>query len=82
MNEIQVIDKMYFYPKEYFCPLDYETKNLNKTSKTVGIHWYGESWLSPNKKFRKKLKRIYVRVFGINSFNKIKSFIKRGKWNV
>ena len=79
INEIQIVNNIYFYPKEYFCPLDYETKILNKTSETVGIHWYGESWLTPQKRLKKKLKRIYVRIFGINSFNKIKSYIKRGR---
>lgn len=79
INEIQIANNIYFYPKEYFCPLDYETKILNKTSETVGIHWYGESWLTPQKRLKKKLKRIYVRIFGINSFNKIKSYIKRGR---
>lgn len=33
------------YPKEYFCPLDYTTGELNITGNTRTIHHYAASWL-------------------------------------
>lgn len=80
ISEKIVINKVAFYPKEYFCPYDYETKILNKTSKTIAIHWYGESWLSSSKKILNKIKIIIKRIIGINRFNNLKNkFKKRSK---
>ena len=32
------------YPREVFCPVDFDTKVLQKTRKTVAIHWFSGSW--------------------------------------
>ena len=32
------------YPKEVFCPVDFDTRVLKKTRKTVAIHWFSGSW--------------------------------------
>lgn len=45
-NEIQVIDGVFVYPKEYFCPMDYKTKLFSFSNKTVSIHHYDASWHS------------------------------------
>lgn len=42
------------YSKEYFCPLNYDTKELTITDETVAIHWFGESWLTKRDKIKFK----------------------------
>lgn len=37
-DEIQKIAGISVYPKEYFCPKDFETGKLNITSNTYSIH--------------------------------------------
>lgn len=41
---LQSVGGISIYPKEYFCPIDYRTKECVITSKTVSIHHYAESW--------------------------------------
>lgn len=69
-----------FYPKEYFCPIDYETKKCLKTKNTHTIHYFAGSWM-PKKTFIQKVKSticiIAKKVLGKNNYNKIKNKIKR-----
>lgn len=58
------IDNVCFLPKEYFCPLDYETKELTITKQTYAIHWFGQSWMNPFEKFRKTAKRFLTKIIG------------------
>jgi glycosyltransferase involved in cell wall biosynthesis/mannosyltransferase OCH1-like enzyme len=71
------LDNIAFFPKDYFCPLEYETKKLNKTENTIAIHWYGESWLSDSKRIQNKLKFVIRRTIGEENFKKIKNSIKK-----
>ncbi len=43
-DSFQVVEGLAIYPREYFCPVDYETEKLKKTRKTVTIHWFASSW--------------------------------------
>ena len=43
-------DEVRVFPKEYFCPRDYETGEMNLTDNSFSIHWYGASWLSAEAK--------------------------------
>ncbi len=73
--EIQDVDGIRIYPKDYFCPIDYETKELIITDNTRSIHHYAESWLPLKakifnlskkifgKKFSKKCSAIYNKLF-------------------
>ena len=45
-NEYQTIDGFDVYPQEYFCPKDYETKNLKLTNNSVCVHHFDGSWKS------------------------------------
>ena len=51
-SEIQFVGEIYIYPKEYFCPMDFHTKKITITSKTVSIHHYSASWQTPIMKFK------------------------------
>lgn len=55
IQEIQKVAGITIYTPEYFCPLDYWTKTMNITDKTVSIHWYDASWVSPYQKIVKLL---------------------------
>ena len=46
-GSIEQIAGLNIYPHEYFCPINYDTNQLTITDKTVSIHHYKESWLSP-----------------------------------
>lgn len=49
-DRIQCINGAVIYPVEYFCPMDYQTKELIITENTVSIHHYSASWLSEKEK--------------------------------
>lgn len=53
-----VYNNMCFLPKEYFCPLDYETKKMKKTNNTYAIHWFSGTWMTKIEKFKKVIKRM------------------------
>lgn len=38
------------YPKEYFCPLNYYTREMKKTKNTYSIHWFDASWYNSKQK--------------------------------
>lgn len=63
INEIQTIDGVTIYPREYFNPLDDNTGRLNITSNTHSIHWYSKTWLNVSP-FRMKLSRWAHRYMG------------------
>lgn len=44
-DEIQFIEGIWIYPKEYFCPIDYKTKEYIRTKNTRTIHHFAASWL-------------------------------------
>lgn len=45
------------YPKDFFCPMDYDTGYLDITNNTASIHHFYGSWLTPRKKKWLQLKR-------------------------
>lgn len=54
-NDIQCVDGIWIYPREYFCPMDYSTGNLNITNNSYTIHHYSGSWLPWYVLFEKKI---------------------------
>ena len=49
-NKHQIINDINIYPLDYFCPMDYNTGQVNVTERTYSIHWYDMSWLSKKEK--------------------------------
>lgn len=49
-NMIQYINDAKIYPPEYFCPLNYQTKELTLTPNTIAIHYFNASWISDEEK--------------------------------
>jgi len=68
----QTINGVIFYPQEYFCPYDYTTGRMIKSSQTYSIHWYTQTWVAPSKRILAKFSKIFHRAFGINCFKWLK----------
>lgn len=65
MNGVeQCVSGFKIYPKDFFCPLDYSTGILLKSSNTYSIHTFNGSWLSPETKKAKKVSQFCNRHFG------------------
>ena len=60
------------YPKDYFNPYESTTGRLNKSLKTVSIHWYMGSCLSRQQKVRSIITKPIHRIFGTHCFQRIK----------
>lgn len=58
LPEIQEIGGITIYPKDYFCPKNYQTGEMEITSNTVSIHHYGATWVPVEQKIERKLWRI------------------------
>jgi hypothetical protein len=51
MNDVQqTINNVTVYPKDYFCPKDYNTRIINITENTHTIHHFEGSWLTAGQK--------------------------------
>lgn len=77
ISEIQKVDSILIYPKEYFNPRNNNTGVLEKTDKTYSIHWYSQSWVSAKERFRSKVTRPIHRIFGENCFKNLKNLLKK-----
>ncbi len=71
-SEIQLVDGIYVYPKEYFCPMDYISGKLDITENTYSIHHYSASWHNEKEKYafvlqRKLNRRLPKRISSIMS---------------
>lgn len=89
-DKYQVVDGLAVYPREYFCPVDFETEKLHRTRKTVTIHWFAGSWhteeeweaLREEKRRQEREKRSNLRVtighklLGEIGYEKLKAILK------
>lgn len=62
-DEIQQCCGFTIYPKDYFCPIDYDTRELKITENTRTIHHYAESWVSRSTRFKNALSRLFGKRF-------------------
>ena len=76
INGIQSVAGMTIYPSDYFNPFDDATGRLNKTDNTRSIHWFSKTWLAPDP-WRTWLARAAHRIFGTDTFSKIRNIIKK-----
>lgn len=90
-DRFQVVDDLAIYPREVFCPVDFDTKKLKKTRKTVVIHWFSGSWHTEEEleamrqeKLQQRRERssnirytIGNKLFGEEGYKKLKSLLKR-----
>ena len=74
--EIQECCGFTIYPKDYFCPIDYDTRELVVTDNTRTIHHYAESWVPRSARFKNALRRIFGKrfiTFLVNAKKKIRN---------
>ena len=64
VDEIQCIDGIYIYPKDFFCPIDH-VNNLILTDNTVSIHNYAGSWLPESQKLKTRI----IKLLGARVWN-------------
>ena len=88
----QTVVGLTIYPREIFCPVDFDTRVLHKTRKTVAIHWFSGSWQTEEERQyleaeakrlaaeRRSERRVAIgtRLLGKTGYEKVKSLL-RGK---
>ncbi len=58
IDKNQILDDVYIYSTEYFCPLNYKTNELSITNNTYSIHHYDATWQPFSMRLKTNLKRI------------------------
>ena len=56
--DLQQVAGVWIYPKEYFCPIDYHTKECHITKRTHSIHHFAGSWLGMSSKFKNMIQKV------------------------
>jgi mannosyltransferase OCH1-like enzyme len=56
-NQIQECAGVWIYPKEYFCPIDYNSGKKELTINTRTIHHYSATWKTSKQKYKHQLVR-------------------------
>ena len=69
---IQQVAGFTIYPAEYFCPINYFTKERVITEHTYSIHHYAESWVTT----RMKLYELCNKVLGIENTKRLANSVK------
>lgn len=62
--------------RDFFCPFDFATGEMKKSTNTVGIHWFDASWRDSSINLREKMLRPVKRIIGKERFAAIKKFLK------
>lgn len=73
---IQNVADINIYPADYFNPFDDATGRLNKTPNTRTIHWFTKTWLNVSP-LSQWLSRFAHRIFGVNTFSKLRKIIRK-----
>ena len=91
-GKFQVVDGFAVYPKEVFCPVDFDTEQLHRTGKTVAIHWFASSWKTEEERRLLEAERarlhyekvsaaryaFFTQLLGEKAYHKLKAlFLKR-----
>ena len=89
-DRLQTVAGLTIYPKEVFCPVDFDTRLLHKTRKTVAIHWFSGSWQTEEERLyleaeakrlayeRRSERRVAIgrRLLGEAGYEKLKVILK------
>ena len=90
-GRFQQVEGLAIYPKDIFCPVEYDTMKLKKTRRTVTIHWFSGSWhteeeleIMRQEKLQQRRERasniryaIGNKLFGEKGYEKLKGLLKR-----
>ena len=89
-NQIEEIEGLKIYPKEYFAPKSFDTGIIHKTKNTYSIHQYDASWFTDEEKIKhqKDIKRykmqkitkfpnrVLMKILGEKRYCRLKKLIK------
>ena len=76
-NEFQSVDGVLtLYPRDFFCPKDYHTAQIELTDNTVCIHHFNASWFSKEEQIRHERYVRYVKKYGTEKAKKIVNIIE------
>lgn len=75
-GQIQEIDNISLYSKEYFSPYDYINCVDERTDNTYCIHWFYVSWMSFREQLKKRIKKVLVKIIGKKNMNCLRGIIK------
>ena len=89
-NIFQKLGDFVVYPSDYFCPINWKTKKIEKTDNTYTIHYFNASWLSEKEKKQRKKERmadyivhlpniILKKFLGNDRYQNLKNLLKRIK---
>lgn len=70
-KEIQQCDEVWIYPREYFCPKDFETGVITLTENTYTIHHFDASWHTEREKKMYAFRHRVSACFGNSGMAKI-----------
>lgn len=56
------------YNNEYFCPINFTTKEINVTQNTYAIHYFDASWFTKELKRKEKFLKAVYKIFGKRMF--------------
>lgn len=62
-NTFQIVNGLTLLPKDYLCPKDYETEEINITSNTLVIHHFDSSWYGEEEILFKNIVNRHKKVF-------------------
>lgn len=74
-DQLQEVDGIWIYPKDFFNPLDDLTGRLTKTENTRSIHWFARTWQNRHP-FTQWLSRMSHRLFGMR-LHHLKKIIRK-----
>lgn len=90
-GKFQVVEGFAIYPKEVFCPVDFDTEVLCRTKKTVAIHWFASSWKTEEERQEVESERkrlhdeqasaaryaFFTKLLGEKTYSKLKALLLR-----
>lgn len=90
-GQFQQVEGLTIYPKDVFCPVEFESMKLRKTRRTVTIHWFSGSWHTEEELEAMRQEKLQLRrekfsniryavgnqLFGEEGYEKLKHFLKR-----
>ena len=80
VNQLELAhDKLFLFPKEYFCAKNLGTGVLENTAETYTIHHFAMSWIPLKHKFLANFKRKLMRIFGVTTITNLISIFNLKK---
>ena len=67
----QVVADVEIYPPDIFCPFNLETGKLRLTDRSVAIHHFAGSWMTPRQKFHTRV----AQILGVEKTKKLRKLL-------